>query len=117
MFGGLTRLIVLRPRPYARRVARALFQDGFDPAALDQLQALGALNPDGSIFRCLAARRLKPADAALALRLASRRYCETRAQADAFDRPGTPGRPAQSGREAYFMQLLDEATEVLRPTH
>ena len=117
MFGGIARLMSRRPVPYARRVAAALFQDGLDPVVIDELQALDALNPHGTIFRTLAARRLRPADAALALRLASLRYCETRVQAQAFRSPMTPGRRTPSGPQAYFLQLLDEATEVLRPTH
>lgn len=117
MFGGIARLLARRPVPYARRVAAALFQDGLDPVVIDELRALDALNPHGSIFRTLAARRLKPADAALALRLASLRYCETRVQAEAFRSPVKSERRAQAGPEAYFLQLLDEATEVLRPKH
>lgn len=90
---------------------------GFDPGMLEQFQALGALRPDGSIFRVLADRHLKPVDAALAIQLASRRYLQTRAYVEALGARAAARRPLFPAHEAYFLELLEEASEALRFTH
>lgn len=117
MFGGIHRLLARRRAPYARRVAAELAHAGFNPNVLDEFRALGALNPEGSIFRILADRRLKPADAALAIRLASHRYLEACASIEALGDRGAAKRRPKGGPEAHFLKLLEEATEALRFTH
>ena len=101
--------------PYAKKVATALLREGFDPKPLDEMHALGSFTERSRIFRFLAEKKLKPAEAALAIRLASYRYQATRRMAEAQGWPLKKGSPrVQSPHEDYFLELLDEAAEILR---
>jgi hypothetical protein len=105
----------LGPLPYAQKVAKALFREGFDPTPLDEMKTLGSFTQGSRLFQILAQYKLRPVDAALALRLACRRYQETRFVAEANGWPLKPGRErAHPPHEAYFLELLDEAAESLR---
>ena len=102
------------PEPYAREIAVTLFRDGFDPKVLDEMQALGSFSEQSQIFTFLQERKLKPREAAAAIRLATQRYYETRLVAE---KQGWPLRvkihkaEQYPPHEAYFLQLLHEAAE------
>ena len=117
MLGAVKRILGKAPVPYEREVATALLRDGFDPKTLDEMQTLGSFSQSSLIFRILAECKLEPVQAALAIRMASRRYLETRWVAEAEGWPlrsGTVRRPQTPRNEAYFLDLLDEAAESLR---
>jgi hypothetical protein len=116
MLGAVKRILGKAPVPYEREVATALLRDGFDPKTLDEMQTLGSFSQSSLIFRILAERKLEPVQAALAIRMASRRYLETRLVAEAEGWPLRSGtiRPQTPRNEAYFLELLDEAAESLR---
>lgn len=102
-------------RPYARKVAEALLHKGFDPKALDEMKTLGSFTQGSRIFDVLGRYRLRPSDAALAIRLASHRYQQTRLVVEAQGWPlKNGGERIHPPHEAYFLELLDEAAEALR---
>jgi hypothetical protein len=117
MLGVVRRMLRKQPPSYASRVAAVLLHQGFDPKALDEMEALGCFSQDSDIFRMLAQRDMNPAQAALAIRLATQRYQRTRliAKADGWRNV----RPVKIPRdypphEAYFVNLLQEAAESAR---
>jgi len=117
MFGGMKRLLAAKAQPYERQVATALIHEKVDPLMLDELRALGALVPGSEAFQILAARNLKPAEAALAIQLATHRYADTRQYTEWLGRRATLHAPTSTQPKAYFLKLLEEASEVLRLRH
>lgn len=117
MFGGMRRLFAAKAAPYEKQVATALIHERFDPLLLDELRALGALVPGSEAFRILASRHLKPAEAALAIQLASHRYADTKQYTEWLDRRAKLHAPTTTQPKAYFLKLLEEVSEVLRLRH
>lgn len=114
MFGGVRRLLARNAEPYEKQVATVLIRERFDPLLLDELRALGALMPGGEAFRILAQRNLKPAEAALAIQLASHRYADTKQYTQWLERRAKLHAPTTTQPKAYFLKLLEEASEALR---
>jgi hypothetical protein len=117
MFAAVRRLVRVEPTPYARQVAAELLREGFDPSALDEMKTLGSFTQGSRIFRILADQKLKPVDAAFALRMACNLYQRSRRVAEANGWPLRDPRaqaPAQPRHEAYFVELLLEAARVLK---
>jgi len=117
MFAGMKRLLAAKAAPYEKQVATALVHERFDPILLDELRALGALVPGSEAFQILAARKLEPAEAALAIQLASSRYIDNKQYTEWLDRRATLHAPTSTQPKAYFLKLLEEASEVLRLQH
>lgn len=115
----VSRLLRTQQCAYARKVAAALFREGFDPKLLEDMQAIGAFSQDSLIFRVLRDSRLRPEDAARAVMLASHRYHQTRLVAKAQGWPAvTVVRMVRAEtewprHEAYFLGLLQEAASSL----
>ena len=117
MFGGVKRLLAAKAAPYEKQVATALIHEKFDPLMLEELRALGALMPGSEAFQILAARKLKPTEAALAIQLASSRYVDNKQYTEWLGRRATLHAPTSTQPQAYFLKLLEEASEVLRLKH
>lgn len=120
MFQAVTRLLKPEPPRYARRVARELLRDGFDPRALDEMRVLGSFSQGSCIFAVLAELKLRPLDAALAVRNACHLYQTHKRMAEASGWPLKDARSAPPGlppHEAWFLELLLEAGRALRFAH
>jgi hypothetical protein len=117
MFGGVKRLLAGTAEPYEKQIATALMREKFDPLMLDELRVLGALVPGSEAFRIMAARNLKPDDAALAIQLASHRYADVKQYTEWLGRRATLHAPTSTQPQAYFLKLLEEVCEVLRLKH
>ena len=97
---------------YIRDVATILLREGFDPVDLEELKTDKALDESSRVFRLLMEQKLRPEDAAHAIRLSTHLYRTTCAMAEVR---GWPLKDEQSVHQcvprhaAYFLELLREA--------
>lgn len=101
---------------YVRKVAASLVRQGVDPADLDDIQSVAALERSSRIFAMLREQQLSPDEAAQALKLAVSLYQRMRHMAETRGWPlkSAEAAAAMPRHEAYFLELLAEAASSVQ---